>query len=300
MTVAPAPGRAFRFACTACGACCNRSPEVALSEAAALADVFVFRLMFRLYDLPPAFVPGNGAAGSSEEYYESRRLLNAFAARKSAVKRRLGGRNVDYVRYLTVSALSLDTGAGACAALRDGRCTIYARRPLACRTVPFHYSRPEAAAERDLRAFVATPGYGCETGAGAPIVLAAGRIVDEGARRARGEALALAAQDRDWAEAILRRLRAGNVAGLPSLGEIEANAPFGATTSSMRVAWRIAAEAGLIEAEACRTLVAAQAEVIDRALASARCGPDARETLTEMRAEYAEQLCAPRAARGLL
>ena len=41
-----------RFSCTQCGKCCNRSPEVQLSEAAALADVFAFSLMFRLYSLP--------------------------------------------------------------------------------------------------------------------------------------------------------------------------------------------------------------------------------------------------------
>jgi Fe-S-cluster containining protein len=271
----------LRFACTQCGACCNRSPEVALSEAAALADVFVFRLMFRLYALP--------RTGSGEEYYESKRLLATFAARKYAAKRGPNGKAVDHMRYLTISALTFDAGAGACAALGNGRCGIYQRRPLACRTVPFHYSRPEASAERELKAFVGTPGYGCDTGAGAPVVLAAGRIVDPEARRARRDAMELAGEDRRWQEAILRRLKTG--AGndtLPSLGEIEANAPFGATTVSMRLAWQIAAEAGLIAAETCRALIAAQAAVIDRELASASCSSSARETLAEMRAEYRE------------
>jgi Fe-S-cluster containining protein len=283
VTIIPETGGELRFACTQCGACCNRSPEVALSEAAALADVFVFRLMFRLYALP--------RAGSGEEYYQSKRLLAAFAARKYAMKRRQGGKAVDWTSYLTISALSLDSGAGACAALGNGRCGIYQRRPLACRTVPFHYSRPEASAERDLKAFVGTPGYRCDTGAGAPVVLAAGRIVDAEARRARRDALDLAERDRRWQEAILRRLKPGAANGaLPSLREIEANAPFGATTISMRVAWQIAAEAGMIGAETCRTLIAAQAAVIDRELASARCTSSARETLGEMRAEYREVL----------
>jgi Fe-S-cluster containining protein len=299
MVDAPELGRALRFACTSCGACCNRSPEVGLSEAAALSDVFVFRLMFRLYELPRtlaghlasrAAAVGPGA-GSGEEYYESKRLLAAFAARKYAAKRRQSGKTVDYMRYVTISALTLDAGAGACAALGDGRCTIYARRPLACRTVPFHYSRPEASAERDLEAFVGTPGYGCDTGAGAPVVLEGGRIVDPEARRARGDALERAGRDRRWQEAILRRLKTGTGDGaLPSLREIEADAPFGATTVSMRVAWQIAAETGLIGAETLRRLIAAQAAVIDRELASARCTSSARETLGEMRAEYRELL----------
>lgn len=262
-----------------------------LSEAAALSDVFVFRLMFRLYELPRtlagSLASGDAGAGTGAEYYETKRLLASFAARKYPAKRRQSGKAVDYVRYVTISALTLDAGAGACTALSNGRCGIYARRPLACRTVPFHYSRPEASAERELGAFVATPGYGCDTGADAPIVLEAGRIVDPGARRARGDAIALAGQDRRWGEAILRRLNTSSrTYALPSLREIEADAPFGATTISMHVAWQIAAEAGVIGAQTCRTLIAAQAAVIARELASARCTTSARETLAGMRAEY--------------
>jgi Fe-S-cluster containining protein len=294
MSVAPEASRELRFACTSCGACCNRSPEVGLSEAAALADIFVFRLMFRLYELPRAWTGQRASRadpGSGEEFYEARRLLAAFAARKYPAKVRMGGKSVETTRYLTVSALTVNDDAGSCAALSDGRCTIYARRPLACRTVPFHYSRPEAAAERDLRAFVGTGGYRCDTGPDAPVVLAGGRIVDEGARRARGDALALAGRDRRWAEEIVRRLKSGAAdPDLPSLREIEANAAFGATTITMRVAWRIAAEAGLIEAAECRRLIAAQAAAIDRALAAPGCAPDARGTLAEMRAEYLEAL----------
>ena len=283
MADAPETRREQRFACTSCGACCNRPPEVALSEAAALADVFVFRLMFRLYELP--------RAGSGEEFYESKRLLAAFAARRYSARARHGGKTVEYRRYVIVSALALDAGAGACTALSGGRCAIYERRPLACRTIPFHYSRPEASAERDLQAFVATPGFGCDTGPGAPVVLEAGRIVDPGALRTRGDALERAGHDRRWAEAILRRLNGGSAAyALPSLREIEADAPFGATTMSMHVAWRIAAEAGLIGAEACAALIAAQAALIDRALASAQWTSGARETLGGMRSEYLELL----------
>lgn len=282
----------MRFACTQCGACCNRSPEVELSEAGALADVFVFRLMFRLYQLPRTLAgyleSGVTSAGSSEGFYQSKRLLALFAARKTPAKRRHGGKAIDYTNYLIISALTLDTGAGACAALAGGRCAIYHRRPLACRTVPFHYARPEALAESDLEAFVATPGYRCDTSTAAPVVLAAGRIVDSEARRAREDALALAEADRGWEEAILRRMKTGHSA-LPSLREIEADAQFGATTISMRPAWQIAAETGLIGADECRALIQAQAAVIDRELASPRCSQAARETLSQMRAEYREQ-----------
>ena len=282
--------RQRRFACTQCGACCNRSPELELSEAAALADVFVFRLMFRLYELPRSYVAARGGAGSAEEFYESKRLLDTFAARKSTKKYGQGGKAIEYVQYLTVSALTLDAGAGACGALAAGRCTIYERRPLACRTLPFHYSRAEAAAEANLDAFVASPGYRCDTTAAAPVVLEAGQILETEWRDARAEALERAGQDRRWRELILRAMKT-NAFGpsLPSLRDIEASAAFGAMTTSMRVAWQIAAEAGLITKEQCAALVAAQAEAIDRSLRG-QCAPATRETLVEMRAEYRELL----------
>src|SRR5215469_12498392 len=109
--------RTARFACTACGLCCNRSPEVELSEAAGLSDVFVFRLMFRLYwlcsnvgDYRPA---GGRGANWSSAYFEKKRLLNVFAVRRSSEKAFQDGKPVAYTQYLVLSALALDTGEGA-------------------------------------------------------------------------------------------------------------------------------------------------------------------------------------------
>jgi Fe-S-cluster containining protein len=280
--------RALRFACTQCGACCNRSPEVLLSEAPPLADIFVFRLMFRLYALPRTFAH-SAAGGSAEAFYESKRLLAAFAARNAPAKKEHGTKSAGRMTYLTISALPLDTRPGACSALERGRCGIYERRPLACRTVPFHYSRAEAAAETDLATFVARAGYACDTGAEAPVVLAEGRIVDPGTRAARREALEVSTRDRRWQDAIVRRLRTGGD-GLPSLAEIEANAAFGMTTVSMAAAWRVAAEAGVIGAGECGTLIGAQAGLIKRALAAGDCAADTRRTLIEMGGEYSQLL----------
>jgi Fe-S-cluster containining protein len=281
-----------RFACTSCGKCCNRAPEVQISEAAALADVFVFRLMFRLYWLPRELrdhqESGASPAVAGAAFYQRKRLLGAFAARKSPARITRGGKAVDYMKYLTISALALDTSPGRCSALEGELCTIHERRPLACRSVPFHYSRPEALAESDLKAFVETAGYRCDTGETADIVLEAGRVVDPAMAQARADALSLAGQDRRWSEKIVRRMHTASPAdaGLPSLGEIEANAASGATTISMRLAWQIAADCGLIGGEDFRTLIAAQIATIDRALAADRCTQDARETLAAMRTEY--------------
>jgi Fe-S-cluster containining protein len=288
------PFRSRRFACTACGACCDRSPEVELCEAAALSDVFVFRLMFRLYELPRSagdWLAARAGAGSAEVFYESKRLLAAFAARKYPVKQKTAGKTVEYTRYLTVSALTLDRGSGRCAALDRPLCGIYGRRPLSCRSVPFHYSRPKASAETYLDGFVARPGYACDTSAAAPLVLDGGRVVDHATRQVREEALERAERDRPWREAIMRQMKVdARNRSLPSLRDIDAAAAFGATTVSMRVAWQIAASAGLLTMEELRTLIAAQAETIERELAAPDCAPATRETLTEMRTEYAQLL----------
>lgn len=284
-----------RFACTQCGKCCNRSPEVELSEAAALSDIFVFRLMFRLYWLPAQlsdFAPADErSAKSSAIFYEKKRLLSAFAARKYSGKIWRDGKRIACTKYLVISALALDTSPGACNALRDKRCGIYDRRPLSCRSVPLHYSRAEALAEADLKAFVATSGYRCDTGETAQIVLHSGRIVAPEITAARSEAMAAAERDRRWSEAIVRRMNAPSaIHGLPSLEQVEASAPFAATTTSMRLAWQIAADAGLIAADECNRLIGLQLDAIDQELALSRCSQGARETLSEMRAEYRHRL----------
>ena len=171
-----------------------------------------------------------------------------------------------------ISALTVDTGSGTCSALNDNRCSIYARRPLACRTAPLHYTRAEASAAACLKEFVRTPGYRCNTGEDAPVVIDGNRIVDMEVRQARADALEVASRDKSWHNAIAGRMRQPrwNDAGLPTLAEVGSSAPFAATTTSMRIAWQIAAEAGLMGVEEVAQLIAAQAAAIDRELAADR------------------------------
>ena len=271
------------FACTLCGKCCNRSPEVELSEASALADLLVFRLMFRLYQMPRS--PERGA--DSALFYEKKRLLAAHAARKFPKKVVRGGKPVEVVNYLMISALALDTTPGACAALSDNRCSIHERRPLTCRTVPLHYSRPERLAACDLDAFVATPGYRCDTGEAAALFVKDGRIVDVETLQARSDANALAERDLPWKEAIVRRMKFDGE-GLPSLQDVEANAGFAAITTSMRLGWEIAADTGLLSPPDYRSLMVRQLATIESELG--RLSGSDSETLREMRSEYKEAI----------
>ena len=180
-----------------------------MSEAGPLSDVFVFRLMFRLYWLPRRLADyrerGESSATAEAAFYQKKRLLSAFAAHKGSARVRRNGQAVEHVKYLMISALAIESSPGACSALDGNRCGIHDRRPLSCRSVPFHYSRVEALAENDLKAFVQTPGYRCDTGVAAPIVLDAGRIVDVETLDVRAKALALAQHDRPWGDAIMPR-----------------------------------------------------------------------------------------------
>ncbi len=289
------------FACTQCGRCCNRSPEVELSEAAPLADTFVFRLMFRLHWLPQSLSDylslRRPEANASAIFYEKKRLLGAFAARKYPMRLWRSGKSVDYAKYLMISALALDTGTGECAALRDNRCGVYDRRPLGCRSVPLHYSRVGSRAATDLKAFVETAGYRCDTSDAAPVILDNGQIIAPEIKAARADVLAVAQRDRPWSQAIVRRMkdRSSGDGVLPSLEEVEANAQAGALTTSMRVGWRIAADAALIPAQDCDKLVEVQLHTIVRALARPACSQEARQTLIEMQAEYKQDLRGDRA-----
>jgi Fe-S-cluster containining protein len=274
-----------RFACMQCGKCCDRSPEVELSEAAALSDVFVFRLMFRLYSMPHA--PSGDARDRAELFYEKRRLLSAHAARTYTKRVMREGKPIERIQYLMISALALQTRPGACAALKANRCAIYDRRPVGCRSVPFHYSRPVALAVQDFDAFVSTPRYACDVGANAPVVLQGGRLIHKPSLQARAEALSLSQADRHWKQAIFRRMKRGDTS-LPRLADVEATAGIGVLTTSMLIAWEIASDEGLIGSR--DALVRAQFDTIGRELAAGGCTGADLVTLTEMATEYRQAL----------
>ena len=281
------------FACTQCGACCNRAPELELGESANFADTFVLQLLMRIYSLPRSVADHASELPREQavaEYFESKRLLGAFSATSWPAKVRRGDRVVEYVQYLSLSVLPLDLGGPACPALVEGKCSIYARRPLSCRSVPLHYSRPDSAATRDLDAFVASPDYQCDISNAAPLVIAEDRMVDPETRAARTAAAAQAEADRHWKATLVKAMKAGQH-GLPSPRAVEAQAARGALTASMLGAWRIADAAGLIEPGEVKRQLNAQCRLIDQTLQRS-VSPDARATLGEMQHEYRAALTA--------
>lgn len=255
-----------RFACTACGRCCDRGPEMEIGEAAALADRFSLSLIFKVHSLPtsersPWARRWRGVLGTTlgvrQALDEQRRQLKPFAALRRVDRAR------DRQIFLTLSAMVDDDGAKSCPALFDGRCSIYERRPLTCRTVPLHYSRAPSTLQAYLDGFTATAGYACETIA-APPILARGQVQVEEVRRAREEALLVASGDSTWKAAMIALMddaEAAREVGLPTLGDVMTNSDRGyATSVPMLVAWRVALRQGLMARaafdQACRRQIA--------------------------------------------
>ena len=222
---------------------------------------------------------------ASAEFYESKRLLGQFAATSWPAKARHSDKVVEYVQYLSLSVLPLDLGTGSCPALSFPNCSMHEARPLSCRSVPLHYSRPEAAAASDLDRFTATPMFACNTGLDAPLVINSKRVVDPAMLAARATAAAQAQADQGWKAGIVKAMKAGQH-GLPKPREVEAQAAQGALTASMLGAWRIAEAAELIEPGSTRSLLSAQARLIVRELERPTLGRDAAQTLREMHREY--------------
>jgi hypothetical protein len=265
------PGPTRHFACTQCGKCCDRAPEVELGEVSALADVFVWQLLFRLYSLPRSVADyareGALPEVASARFFESRKLIGAFAAHSYNGRAQAGGGVRPRTFYLTISALPFDPASGPCPALSGTTCSIYERRPQTCRSVPLHYSRALAFAGDDIDQFVAAPGYACATGPEAPLILDDGVLADPAIAEARAQALAQAQRDATWKAALVGAMKCGDPR-VPTLAQIEQAAARGALTAPMLGGWEIAAEAGLLAVDAIADLKTSQSKALDRLTAA--------------------------------
>lgn len=283
------PVNVERFACTVCGKCCTRGPEMELSEATALADVFATRLLFRIQAIPNDLKTQgvqNWLASDSSSAAAAQAIddAHAHATLFAAAREKLGD---GWTRYVMISALPVYMQAGRCPALADDKCTIYERRPLSCRTTPFHYSRPTATLAAQLKRFVATPGFQCDTGPDAPAILKGGRIADETLKKTRRDAAALHRTEAAWRKAIIGRVKGpdADASGLPTYRSIFLNSQEKRATSvSMAAAWAVARKAGVMSAEDVGKACAAQAKLLNAEIALAG-GSQAAQMFRDMLAD---------------
>lgn len=287
-----------RFACRACGLCCNRGPEMELNEATDLADVFVTRVLFKVHSLPLNAHSRRAGHRSerlrsrlppAEALMEERRQISQLAVRETIDKAK--GRSL----HLTISALTVDREKGRCPALLGTMCSIYAARPYACRTVPLHYSRPASVLAGYLDSFVHTPGYACDVSANAPIILEGRAVVAPSVEAARAEAMALAQSERGWKTALAARMddpAAAARAGLPTFDAVVRHTDAGyATVAPMLVAWRVAKDLGVLTNARFKAVCQSQIALIKAELDRGPT-PEAASDLLGLLSEYERETTA--------
>jgi Fe-S-cluster containining protein len=287
------------FACTSCGKCCDRGPEIELGEAAALSSSFITRALFRVHSLPLYAQSRRGKLWGDQQdsllspqsaLEETREHLARFAVRSEVDKAQ--GRTL----HLTISALTLDPATGSCPALVANRCGIYAHRPHTCRTVPLHYSRPVSSLVGYLDSFVATPGYRCQIGRAAPTVLNGLEITCSEIADARADALAQACADHAWKTEIARLMEQPDEAaklGLPSSAEVRKNSEAGsASLVAMLGPWRVAQQIGTLTKSQFSAACRAQYDLIQSE--TMRCNdPTVFASLQQLLEEYRRQVAGP-------
>lgn len=245
-----------------------------LGESLALADRFALSLLFKVHSLPRNERTETGRLwwrtietrlGPGPALTEHRRQIETFAALRQVDRAR------DRQIFLTLSAIVEDEHDGKCPALIDNGCSIYEDRPLTCRTVPLHYSRPPSTLASYLDGFVGKPGYACET-SDAPEVLKGNDILSVEVREARDAAVQVAGRDRAWKAALVEQMSdasSAKAAGLPTFADVVANSDRGyASMVPMLVAWRAAAYAGLMTQDAFADLCRKQIGLMERAIES--------------------------------
>jgi len=266
-----------------------------LSEATALAGRFILSVIFKVHSLPISERSAGAAAWWRNQgsriplrpaLEEERRHLSLFASRRRSERR--GDRQI----FLTISAIADDDGRGRCPALDGNRCSIYDVRPLTCRTVPMHYSRPPSVLRDYLDRFASTPEYGCDVTQTAPTVLDGNRIVDPTIRHLRDEAIRIAREERAWKDRMLLLMddaEQARAAQLPTYDAVLTQSDNGyATLLPMAVAWRVARKQGLISAEMFEDLCRKQASLIKAEMARTREGPSSTGLLDTLALYEAE------------
>ncbi len=285
-------GDVRRFACTSCGRCCDGGPEMELSEATALAGTFITRVMFKVHSLP-LHETGRRAALWRETQrselpirqalVETREHHSRFSVRDEIDKGK--GRSL----HLTISAVAVDVEPARCPALRGNICGIYDARPLTCRTVPLHYSRPSSFLAGDLDEFATKPGHDCNVSASAPVVLEGQTILDEALSKSRLAAYECQVFDYAWKREIVAAMDDAETAaacGLPSHELVQQNSDRGvASAVSMLAAWRIARRLGVLSDRSFERLCRDQTHLIATALAG-RLGDSEAAELQAMLLQY--------------
>ena len=176
--------REFRFACKACGKCCDGPPQMSIREMYAHLDDFVLHANLITQ---PVKTP---AIGDRRGYELSRmiaeRSLELGSVRHFAYNSHFG--DPDVITTLSGVAVPYPHKSKCTVLTSDGKCGIYDRRPSTCRYVPGQHLIPLDRQDIAMEEFKARMSSNCDWSEDAPVVLKDGRFLDPAISAAFGKA----------------------------------------------------------------------------------------------------------------
>jgi Fe-S-cluster containining protein len=152
------PSKTIRFACTACGKCCNDTPTMSVVEAFELADVFLAGPVLRFSPL-------------REDIYKTGHPVMADEGSRFPVYVELHCKPIAWTRHNRRCPVLQD----------DNTCGIYDRRPGVCRVVPFDlHLRPDLVSKAPIAGeeLARRLGFECDWSEQAPVVVGPDGFVD--------------------------------------------------------------------------------------------------------------------------
>jgi Fe-S-cluster containining protein len=257
------PSKSIRFACTACGKCCNDTPMMSVVEAFELADVFLAGPVLRFSPL-------------REDIFHTGHPVLEDGDSRFPVYVELHCKPIAWTRH-----------NGRCPVLRgDNRCGIYDRRPGVCRFVPFDlHLRPDLVSRAPIAGeeLARRLGFECDWSERAPVVVAPEGVVDA-SYRADYES---ARRDVTKSHALIRFIPSEVVVG--ALQAAKRNSRGGKPVGDVPVFFPVlvaaAVAAGFFDTDRAREILEAQVGVADALEAAAirRKDKDERGTTKDVR-----------------
>ena len=256
-------------------------------EAVRLGDVFVPALVYRLTSLPREDNEAAFASLAPHPHFEEMPGRDLVARLRESTAVRAAGAIVseagwDHHVSITTRAWGYSPG---CPALHGKECSIHARRPSTCRTVPIRYDVPAGLLVRAFRGVVdaglaSKDPWECDVSASAPVLLRDGEVVDHDYEKAREAGAEAALAEKALCEKILAYPL------LPPLREIYAQLRRSKVIAvSFHGALAAAHDLGLVDDAAMKTFLSAQLELLDREIAAAlaRRRKEDRDTTSRFR-----------------
>ncbi|TLX16074.1 YkgJ family cysteine cluster protein [Rhizobium sp. MHM7A] len=166
--------RDFRFACKACGKCCDGPPQMSIREMYEHLDDFVLQANLMTQPVKTPFIRDRESHELTQMI--ANRSLELGSLRHFAYDSFHGDPEV--LTTLSGTALGYPHKRRCTVLTSEGTCGIYERRPNTCRYVPGQHLLPPDRQDVAMKEFKARMSANCDWSDDAPLVLKDGRFLD--------------------------------------------------------------------------------------------------------------------------